>query len=146
MKSNVAAVCLLSMLSVNCGSIVHQTTQQVHLASEPAGAAVTVACGDVSNDPKLVTPAVVTLHRKPAYCGIKLNKEGYAEKELKFGRQMSGWYLGNVIFGGIIGLIVDAANGAMWNRTTPTNARLEAGEVKTTLETADTATTTTGTN
>jgi hypothetical protein len=135
-KRNAVAVCLLAVFSVNCGSIVHQTTQQVHLNSEPAGAAVTVSCGDVENDPKLVTPAVVTLHRKPAYCGIKLNKEGYAEKELKFGRQMSGWYLGNVIFGGIIGLIVDAANGAMWTRTTPTNATKEAKEVKTTLDPA----------
>lgn len=139
MKRNAVAVCLLALCSVNCGTIVHQTTQQVRLNSEPAGAAVTVACGDVHNDPKLVTPAVVTLHRKPAYCGIKLNKEGYAEKELKFGRQMSGWYLGNIIFGGIIGLIVDAANGAMWHRTTPQNAKEEAGEVTTTLETGSAA-------
>ena len=134
MRKSAVAVCLLAMFGVNCGSIVHQTTQQVRVSSEPAGAAVTVACGDVNNDPKLVTPTVVTLHRKPEYCGIKLNKEGYAEKELKFGRQMSGWYLGNLLFGGIIGLIVDAANGAMWHRTTPTNAQKVADEVKTTLE------------
>lgn len=139
MKRNAAYVCLLAVFAVNCGSIVHQTTQQVHVNSEPPGAAVTVACGDVSNDPKLVTPAVVTLHRKPDYCGIKLNKEGYAEKELKFGRQMSGWYLGNILIGGIIGLIVDAANGAMWNRTTPTNATTVAGEISTTLEPSSTA-------
>jgi hypothetical protein len=136
MKRNAAAVCLLAVFTVNCGSIVHQTTQQVRVSSEPAGAAVTVACGDVHNDPKLVTPAVVTLHRKPEYCGVKLNKEGYAEKELKFGRKMSGWYLGNVLVGGIIGLVVDAANGAMWNRTPPADATQEAGEVRTTLEPA----------
>ena len=141
MKRSTVAVCFLAMLGVNCGSIVHQTTQQVRVTSEPAGAAVTVACGDVNNDPKLVTPAVVTLHRKPKYCGIKLNKDGYAEKELQFGRQMSGWYLGNIIIGGIIGLVVDAANGAMWHRTTPPNATLEAGEVKTTLEPSGTAST-----
>jgi len=133
-RRSAAAVCFLALLGVNCGSIVHQTTQQVHITSEPAGAAVTVSCGDVNNDPKLVTPAVVTLHRKPDYCGVKLSKQDYAEKELKFGRQMSGWYFGNILFGGIIGLIVDAANGAMWNRTTPPNAQQEAGEVKTTLE------------
>lgn len=136
MKRNAVAVCLLAIFSVNCGSIIHQTTQQVRVNSEPAGAAVTVACGDVNNDPKLVTPAVVTLHRKPSYCGIKLNKEGYAEKELQFGRQMSGWYLGNVLIGGIIGFIVDAANGAMWTRTTPANATKVEGEIKTTLEPA----------
>jgi hypothetical protein len=134
MNKGKLVTCLIAILTMNCGTIVHQTTQQVHVTSEPAGAAVTVQCGDVNNDPKLLTPAVVTLHRKPEYCSIKLNKEGYAEKELKFGRQMSGWYLGNVIVGGIIGLIVDGANGAMWTRTTPTNATTEAGEIKTTLE------------
>ena len=134
MKKRLAVVCMAALLTMNCGSIIHQTTQQVRINSEPSGAAVTVSCGDVNNDPKLVTPAVVTLHRKPAYCGIKLNKEGYAEKELKFGRQMSGWYLGNILIGGIIGLVVDAANGAMWTRTTPVNASEQKGEVKVQLE------------
>ncbi|HYC62869.1 MAG TPA: hypothetical protein VEK79_25235 [Thermoanaerobaculia bacterium] len=93
-----------------------------------------VACGDVTNDPRMVTPAVVMLHRKPEHCAVKLNKEGYAETELKFGRQMSGWYLGNILVGGIIGFVVDAANGAMWNRTTPANTtKNQAGEISVTL-------------
>lgn len=137
MKRNAAMVCLMAMLCVNCGSIIHQTTQEVRLNSEPSGAAVMVACGDVTNDPRMVTPAVVMLHRKPEHCSIKLNKEGYAEKELKFGRQMSGWYLGNVLVGGIIGFIVDAANGAMWNRTPPPAAtKTPAGEITVKLEPA----------
>jgi hypothetical protein len=114
MRRGVAVVALLSF--VRCASIVHQTTQQVPVASNPPGAAVTVACGDVNNDPKLVTPTVVTVHRKPAHCSISLAKEGYEPANVDLRREMSGWYLGNVIFGGIIGLIVDAANGAMYNR------------------------------
>ena len=27
---------------------------------------------------------------------------------------MDGWFLGNLIFGGIIGIIIDASNGAMY--------------------------------
>jgi hypothetical protein len=139
MKKRATAACLMAVLMVNCGSIVHQTTQQVHINSEPAGAAVTVECGDVNNDPKLVTPAVVTLHRKPSYCGIKLNKDGFAETELQFGRQMSPWYLGNILIGGLVGLIVDAANGAMWYRTTPKNATEANGEVRAQLQPAPTS-------
>ncbi|MBV9494681.1 MAG: translation initiation factor 2 [Acidobacteria bacterium] len=115
MKKNALALFLL--FNFGCASIVHQTTQQVPVASNPPGAAVTVACGDVNNDPKLVTPTVVTVHRKPARCTISLAKDGYAPASIDLQRQMSGWYLGNVLFGGIIGLIVDAANGAMYNRT-----------------------------
>lgn len=110
-----ASVVLL--FSVGCGSIIHQTTQQVPVNSDPPGAAVTVACGDVYNDPKLVTPATVTVHRKPDSCVISLAKEGYEPSTVTMKKQMSGWYLGNILIGGLVGLIVDAANGAMWNRT-----------------------------
>ena len=110
-------VSLLLLLCVGCASIVHQTTQQVPVTSDPPGAAITVACGDVANDPKLVTPATVTVHRKPASCAISLAKEGFKTQEVRLDKQMSGWYLGNILIGGIIGLIVDAANGAMYDRT-----------------------------
>ena len=134
MKTRVASALAAALFTVNCSTIVHQTTQQVKVDSEPSGAAVTVMCGDVHNDPKLTTPAVVTLHRKPNLCSLKLAKEGYPEKEVKFAKTMSPWYLGNVLIGGIVGLIVDAANGAMWNRT-------PAGEVKVKLDDAAAAAT-----
>jgi hypothetical protein len=110
-------IVLALVFSTGCASIAHQTTQQIPVASDPAGAAVTVACGDVHNDPKLLTPTVVTVHRKPAVCLIGLTKDGYMRRDVRLERQMSGWYLGNILIGGIIGLVVDAANGAMWNRT-----------------------------
>lgn len=110
----VASVMLLC--SMGCASIVHQTTQQVPVKSDPPGAAITVACGDVANDPKLVTPATVTVHRKPDSCVIRLTKDGYQPSETSLTKSVSGWYAGNILLGGIIGLIVDAANGAMWNR------------------------------
>jgi hypothetical protein len=110
---------LVAMLMTGCASIVHQTTQQIPVASNPPGAAVTVACGDVSNDSKLVTPTVVTVHRKPKLCAISLTKDGYQPTEVALAKKMSGWYLGNILFGGIVGLIVDAANGAMYDRTPP---------------------------
>ncbi|MGA7613962.1 MAG: hypothetical protein WBX15_02170 [Thermoanaerobaculia bacterium] len=127
MKIRPLTLPLLALLTLNCGSIVHQTTQQVRIDSDPAGAAITVSCGDAVNDPKLVTPAVVTLHRKPAHCGVKLSKEAYRDKEMLFTKSLSPTYLGNVVFGGVIGLIVDAANGAMWNR-------VPGRDVKVTLE------------
>ena len=115
MKRAVASAALC-FLCFNCASIVHQTTQQVPVKSDPPGAALTVACGDVNNDPKLTTPTTITLHRKPDVCTLKLSKEGYKEKEVAFTKSMSPWYLGNILGGGIIGLIVDAANGAMFDR------------------------------
>ncbi len=111
---NLAVLALVAF--AGCASIVHQTTQQIPVTSQPAGAALTVSCGDVHNDPKLVTPAVVTVHRKPVHCAISLTKPGYRTTEIALTRSMSAWYPANIVFGGIVGLIVDAANGAMYNR------------------------------
>lgn len=108
--------CAVLFLSVGCASIVHQTTQQIPVRSEPAGAAVTVACGDVFNDPKLVTPTTVVVHRKPDHCVIGLAREGYLPNNVVLKKAVSGWYVANILIGGIVGFIVDAANGAMWNR------------------------------
>lgn len=110
-----AALALL--FSVNCGTIVHQTTQFIPVTSEPAGAAVTVACGEVENAANLVTPARVEVHRKPDFCIISLEKQGYEREDVRLGKTMSPLYIGNILIGGIIGFIVDGVNGAMWNRT-----------------------------
>lgn len=46
---------------------------------------------------------------------IKLSLEGYNEKIIPVQCDLNGWYFGNIIFGGFIGLlIVDPATGAMY--------------------------------
>ena len=107
---------LALLFSVNCGTIVHQTTQMIPVTSEPPGASVTVACGDVENAPNLTTPVKVEVHRKPDFCYISLEKEGYERADVHLEKTMSGLYIGTVLIGGIIGFVVDGVNGAMWNR------------------------------
>ena len=49
---------------------------------------------------------------------VRLELQGYRTDEIVLRPQLSGWYLGNILFGGLIGLlIVDPATGAMWNIT-----------------------------
>ncbi len=41
---------------------------------------------------------------------------GYKVTEVELTPKMSGWYWGNLLFGGLIGMLaVDPATGAMWN-------------------------------
>ena len=43
---------------------------------------------------------------------------GYSPTEVKLDSSVSGWYFGNLLFGGLIGmLIVDPLTGAMFNLT-----------------------------
>ena len=57
---------------------------------------------------------------------IKL--EGYQNYETKLTKKFNGWYLGNIIFGGLIGLIIDPITGAMYDLTpNEINAQMNKG-------------------
>jgi hypothetical protein len=46
---------------------------------------------------------------------VKLSSPGFDEKIIPVTFKLNGWYLGNILIGGLIGmLIVDPASGAMW--------------------------------
>ncbi|GAB4237627.1 MAG: hypothetical protein Tsb0034_12840 [Ekhidna sp.] len=105
----------------NCASIIHGPTQVVDFSSQPTGASVTIDGKEYGN-----TPQSITLRRmgrskdeakpKQEY-QVKIAMEGYYPYEVKIKREMDGWFLGNILFGGIIGIIIDAANGSMYKLT-----------------------------
>lgn len=82
-----------------------------------------------------ITSATVTLKRgngffKPATDEITFKKDGFQTKTVQVTATVNGWYIGNLVFGGLIGLlIVHPATGAMY-RLNPDdiNAVLEGGE------------------
>ncbi len=67
------------------------------------------------------TPTTVVLKagdgyfKKSVYNVIFYKKNGEKAKEIRLEASIDGWYVGNIIFGGLIGiLIVDPLTGAMW--------------------------------
>jgi hypothetical protein len=66
------------------------------------------------------TPNTVTLPSGRGYFKgeaytITFKKEGYAEASTILDTSMSGWYWGNILIGGLIGmLVVDPLTGAMY--------------------------------
>lgn len=104
----------------HCGTIIHGTTQEIGISSTPAQA-------DVFIDGQLVgqTPLVETLSRKNRY-SISIDVEGFLPYEVVLDRKVSGWAFGNIIFGGLIGLVVDAASGGLYKLSPETiDAQLE---------------------
>lgn len=99
------------LLMVGCASIIHGTHQTVAISSAPPGATI-------ADNGQLVgtTPATLELKRKNEHT-IRITLDGYRPEEVHLTRQLSGWYIGNVLFGGLIGLVVDGVNGAMFNLT-----------------------------
>lgn len=80
---------------------------------------------------KGVSPATVMLSsgdgffRKPTY-NVIFNKDGYDQMVGQIHFSVDGWYWGNLLFGGLVGmLIIDPATGAMYRLDTPyVNANL----------------------
>jgi len=111
----------LVALVMSCASIVHGPTQSVDFSSQPAGAKITIDRKDYG-----VTPKSVDLRRRGRLKGensekkeyaVKIELDGYYPYEIKIKREMDGWFLGNIIFGGLLGIIIDAGNGSMYKLT-----------------------------
>ncbi len=103
----VFTACLLSA----CATMMHGSSQDVGISSTPTGATVTV-----DNQSTGQTPYIAHLSRKDNHV-VKLSLDGYAPAELTLTRKTSGWVWGNIVFGGIIGLAVDAMTGGLYNLT-----------------------------
>lgn len=106
---------LLVALSAGCATT--GPTQQILVRSEPAGAAVTVECGDAKNDTQLLTPTVVSVHRRPDHCAILLVKDGYHPVAVPLHKARSAWHFGNVLAGVLTGRVPDTSNAPTQNRT-----------------------------
>lgn len=109
---------LLLALSAGCATVA--PTQRILVRSDPAGAAVTVECGDVKNDTQLLTPTVVQVHRAPDRCAVLLAKEGYQPVAVPLRKARSAWHFGNILVGLLTGRVPDTSNAPTQNRTPAT--------------------------
>ncbi|MGH7585120.1 MAG: PEGA domain-containing protein [Gemmatimonadales bacterium] len=103
-----ASLMLTGILVAGCATIINGTSQEVSVASTPVGARVTLD-GQAFG----VTPVVTKLKRKTTHT-LRLELEGFQPHELTFSQGVSGWVAGNILFGGLIGLVVDAVTGSMY--------------------------------
>jgi hypothetical protein len=63
---------------------------------------------------------------------IRFENPGFAPKELTITGTVSGWYIGNILFGGLIGMLaVDPVTGAMYTLPASVNHSFEAEPAKT---------------
>jgi hypothetical protein len=111
---------LTSLLLTGCASIISDSKYPVSLTSSPDGATVTITNRDGVKVYRGETPSQVTLNSGAGFFKgekymVKFEKEGCQTQVLPLTNSLDGWYIGNILFGGLIGiLIVDPATGAMW--------------------------------
>jgi hypothetical protein len=106
-----------------CASIVHGGPRAISVASSPSGAKVSIYDRSNTLVQTNTTPFVARLNTKYGYFKgqtyrLMFELPGHANAEVNLGSSVSGWYFGNIVFGGLIGmLIVDPLTGAMYNLT-----------------------------
>ena len=111
-------VMLVSLTS--CATVASDSKYPVTITSNPNEAKITIA----DNNNRVVyegkTPAVVSLEasngffQKASYT-IRFEKEGFDDSLYTLTSTLDGWYWGNLLIGGVIGMvIIDPLTGAMW--------------------------------
>lgn len=105
------AIGINALLLTSCATVIHGTRQTIGISSNPSNAHVWVDQMYVGN-----TPLLVEMSRKDNHY-VRIELDGYLPYEATFTRQVSGWIFGNVIFGGVIGLAIDAISGGIYALT-----------------------------
>lgn len=140
MKLFLTTACLAAALTMTgCASIFSGSTQTLTFKSVPDTANITITNKLGEKIHTGSTPATVTLKRgngyfKPAGYQVTFSKEGFQTKTVQVKATVNGWYIANIIFGGLIGfLIVDPITGAMYTLSpSDINTLLDATQLVTT--------------
>jgi len=103
-----AGLILTALTLIGCATIMHGTSQDIGITSQPIGATVTI-----DNMSYGQTPVIAKLSRKDNHT-VNLDLKGYQPFAATITRSTSGWVWGNILFGGLIGLAVDAISGGLY--------------------------------
>lgn len=107
------ALGVVVFLVAGCASIIHGSKQDIRVMSDPTGAVVRVNLNNIS----ATTPGVLSLNRKEVGYILTFEKQGYKPVEIGLTRTSDGWVWGNILFGGIIGLVIDFTSGSAYKLT-----------------------------
>ncbi len=121
-------ICLITVVSflflvIGCCTIVSGRNQNLPVISTPSGARVIV------NGVQQQSPCTLVLDRQQLLYQVKIEKDGYEPVEITLRRGVNGWIWGNVLLGGIIGLIVDICTGSV-HKFTPTELEVNLVQKK----------------
>ncbi|MDA9056417.1 PEGA domain-containing protein [Flavobacteriaceae bacterium] len=99
------------LITSSCATIISGSRQTIKISSEPSSAKVYINEIEVGT-----TPLEKSLKRNQKY-QLLIKLDGYQPYETLISKEFNAWYLGNILFGGIIGLILDPITGAMYKLT-----------------------------
>lgn len=112
---------LIAATCSGCATIVSSSTQPIQFTTLPSGASVIVDGMHLGT-----TPGTYALERGVDHI-VELNLAGFEPASMQLRREINGWVWGNIVFGGVIGVVVDVATGAIY-KLTPEAVEASLGE------------------
>lgn len=115
MKPTLLVLTFLSSSLTGCASIVSGVSQPISVETKLDGEAVAGAACKLSSNKGtwfVTTPGSLTVHRGFQDMVVECSKPGVATSSSNVASNVRALYFGNILFGGIIGLAVDAGDGA----------------------------------
>lgn len=102
-----------TMLTTGCATLTKGASQTITVNTDPTGATCTL-----SRDGKTVavvnpTPGSIPVEKASGTISLICKKTGYHDSAGALASEFQAMTFGNILFGGLIGLAVDAASGAM---------------------------------
>ena len=116
----ISLILVFAFSTSSCATIFTKSKYPVSIYTEPTGASVTIENRANKMIYTGITPATIKLKSAAGFFKreeykITITKLGYEPKVVTITANLDGWYIGNILLGGFIGmLIVDPASGAMY--------------------------------
>ena len=105
----ITATTIILLAFSACSTIMHSSTQEIELKSNPPSAKITVDGQKFGTSPQ-----VVNIERGINHL-IKFQLDGYEIYETQITRKISFWFWGNALNGFIPGMVIDMFTGSMYN-------------------------------
>jgi hypothetical protein len=123
-----------ALLLSGCATITKGTQQTITISTDPTGA----VC-NLTRDAKPLavvnpTPGSIPIEKAMGQISILCKKPGYKDAAGALASEFQAWTFGNIILGGLIGIAVDAASGAMHEYPAMVTITLEPEIFATALE------------
>jgi hypothetical protein len=103
----------LAILVVGCATIVEGTDQTVTVTTTPSGAICELKQNDQTIAVVNPSPGSASVSKSKRDISVICSKEGYQGGGATLSSKFQGMTFGNILFGGVIGVAVDAGSGAM---------------------------------
>ena len=113
LRLRLLAVLLAPLWLANCATIVEGTDQSVTVSTSPSGASCEMKRKGTIIAVVKPTPGAANIEKSKDNVTVTCEKEGYQTAATALRSEFQGMTFGNIIFGGLIGVAIDAGSGAM---------------------------------